>query len=422
MENQNRQQPKQRKKLFDRRFVILIFLHLSIGFFIWYSIVSNKNEAPSALDPAVYREVASRLSASGLPDEAVGQYENYLLHSDVRSEDRANVAYRLGLIYEEKSQYEKALSKLYQAQILNPRSSHADSISRKIVSLLERLGKADAAKKELSRATALKEAPERVPEGALVIAQVGDRKIYQHDLEEWMNTLPQQMKKKEISREEKEAFVKQLVADEILSEKALRLEYDSDPKVLQGLQRIKKQLLVARLLEDEIQKKVGADEPELKKYFKENPSKFLQKERAKVSLIQVKSKRQAQKIIGELSSGAGFSSLAKRNSLDEKTRSNGGEYPEYIYKDEGFLSFDASVSNQILSKAQGSWTSPILSQGFYYIFYLNSKEKEKKPLFSEVRTKVEEEYKREKSQERYTALINEALAGDKVKLYLDRIK
>ena len=411
---------KSPRKLFERRFSILVGMQAIVLTVLLTAILNSSREKP-AVDPSKYREVASRLQAAGLLKEAITNYEHYLNSAYEDGEVKSSVSFSLGGLYESLNQFEKALSWYYMVELFDPNSRYISKASKKIVSLLEKLGKVAASKRELKKATSLEE-PESQAKGSLVLAQIGDKNLYLHDLDKAIDQLPPQMKEKFKSKEEKVNLLRKLVADEVLSQKAVRLGIDQKLEFKEKLDQIKKQFLVDKMLESELKEKIKADESDLFNYFEANKDKYTQKERAQVSLIKVKSKDLANTILSKLKSGQSFSELAKNHSVDESTNGSGGKYSGFITKESQFLGYPKDVSNTILNTNVTKWTKPILSAGHYTIFLVRSKEKEKKPTYNDVKSRIEFDYQMEKTQKRYQELIEESIAGDNIKFFTERIK
>lgn len=408
------------KKLFDRRFTILVGIQIfAFAALLVAILISSKSK--SGVNPDKFREVASRLQAAGLLTEAVTNYERFLDAAGGAGEAKASVAFSLGGLYESMGQNEKSLSWYYMVEVFDSASRHRSEASKQIVALLEKLGKVAASKRELKKATSLEDAGDPA-KGSLVLAKVGDKTIYLHDLDETIDQLPPQMKETFKSKEEKINLLKKLVADEVLSQKAVRLGLDQKPEFTGKFNQIKKQLLVEKILESELKDKLKTDDSDMANYFEANRAKYAKKESAQVSMIKVKSKELALSILGQLKAGQKFGELAKKHSLDEVTKVNGGKLTSPILHDTPFLDFPKEISDKILKIEKNRWTEPILASGHYTIFFVHSKESAKQPQFNDVKQRIEYDYRMEKAQKKYQELVSESLAGDNIQLFAERVK
>lgn len=93
---------------------------------------------------------------------------------------------------------------------------------------------------------------------------------------------------------------------------------------------LKEQIKLSLLQVKAVTDGVKASDAQLKKYFEENKDQFLT---IKASHILVADEATAKKIKAELDKGADFAKLAKENSTDTATASNGGDLGEFTKSD-----------------------------------------------------------------------------------------
>lgn len=257
----------------DKRFIVLVALNcLTLALIIIY--VFSQGQRPTGSRRAqLVRDTAAKLQAAGLGTEAISHYEEYLREPGIDPKTRANVSYVLGQMLEEEGRPEKALAWYYQVEGSDPSSPQQKEAAKRIVALLERLGRHQAAKSVLSSATSLDKT--RVNTGKPV-AQIGDKQIFLEEVDAALDATPTPLKKAFEGRDGKKKFLKKYVADDLLYEKARRLGYDSDPKWLKQVDVLKRESLVARVLGEEVISKVSVDEKDLKNYFEANKTKYAQ--------------------------------------------------------------------------------------------------------------------------------------------------
>lgn len=410
-----------KKKVFDLRFAILVLSQVILALLL--IAILFKPEAPDTgkNNAEHWREVASKLHSSGVVGEAARFYELYLKNADVDHVVKATIAYSLGELYEQDQKLEKALAWYYQVEILDPVSKYKPEAGKRIVALLEKLKKFGAARQALKSQTTLRNETQEKAKGAVTVAKIGEREIYLHQIHQAMDTLPQNVRKAFQSKEGQINFLKKYVADELLYDKARRLQYHEKAEFKKQLDQIRKQLLVQKIIEEEVQSKVSLDGVDVKNYFEANRNKYIQKARANVSLIKLKDKSKADAVIKQLESGESFASLAKKESLDADTKDSGGKFEGDVIADQGFLTHTAKTVAEIFATAAGKWTKPLLSQGAFYVFLVRKKFAEKSPKFDEIKKNVEYDYRMEKTQALYQKLIEETLASDKVEIFAEKI-
>ncbi|MDX1502167.1 MAG: hypothetical protein R3325_07375, partial [Thermoanaerobaculia bacterium] len=191
----------------------------------------------------------------------------YLEDSDISAAKRANIAYSLGDTYIKNGQYEKALRWLYEAESWDD-GELAEEIGPKIVHALERLGRHHAAQTALERRSGLGEGGERrrAPTDP-VVARIGSREVTRSEVDRALDDLPPQLAQRFQGVEGRREFLRSYVAEELLWEKAQKLEYHDDPEVRRGHEQLLRQLAVARFVEREVLGKIEVDEDDLANFF-----------------------------------------------------------------------------------------------------------------------------------------------------------
>ena len=126
-------------------FIILVFLIMSRG----------PGGVPSG---ETLRELAIALENKELYAQAIEEYENYLLVSDLGEEKKARIHHKIGTIYMDKlHDYENALAAFVKVKHLASEGSLTREVDRRMVECLDRMGRSLDAQQELERATTLEE-------------------------------------------------------------------------------------------------------------------------------------------------------------------------------------------------------------------------------------------------------------------------
>lgn len=406
-----------KKTLFDTRFAILVILQSVILLILalQFLLPGPKNKQGAEL-----REVGSQLQAAGVLEEALRYYERYLDLGLGTAQERANLAVSIAALQEQLGRPERALSWYYLAQVSDAKSDSGTEARKKIVSLLESLGKVNAAKQAMKHSTTL---GEQAPlQGGVVLAKVGDTTIYQHQLNETIDALPKQLQKNFQGKEGKVNLLQKLVADQVLFEKAQRLGLENDPAIQKKLHELRKQALVQRVIEQDVTSKVSIDGSDLKNFFEANRQKFVIPAQVDTSFIKVKSKATAQSIAKTIAQKpSSIAELVSAHSLDEASKSQKGRVG-WITEAQGVGGLSGSVLAPVFKTKKGKVAQLILSDGFYYVFFVHDTKSEQRPGFDQIKEQVAELYKMEKIQGRYQQLVQEALKGEKVQLFAERIK
>jgi tetratricopeptide (TPR) repeat protein len=236
---------------------------------------ASAGKDPQAAERA--RQVASQLKAAGALDEAAALYARYLESSEAPAEARAKVAYSLGTTYLEQGRAAEALRWFYEAESLAGDGLGGDldhELGQKIVHALERLGRHQAARAALGQRANLDTEAVRRSAGDPVVAKIGARQVHRSDVERALDDLPPDLARMWSDPSRRPAFLRQYVADELLWQKAQRLEYDRDPEVLRREEAMRKRLAVATYLEREVLGEIKADEADLRTWFEAHRDRY----------------------------------------------------------------------------------------------------------------------------------------------------
>jgi len=401
----------------NRTAIVLSFLSicLALGVTVFGLKVIQNPLAAGGWTDQDQRALAGKLKGAGLTQAAIEAYEDYVEAAPLDEKQLANLCYTLGKMYMAQGQYEKALSWFYRVEIADPETALKAALGPKIINCLERTGKYTAAEYALNkRASGAKAAS-----GDRLVAMIGDEKVYAEDVNEAFDALPEWMKKQMSTREGKAEYLKKYVADTLFYRKGIKLEYDKDPDLRKKLRRAEKELIVNKVLEEEIKDKITVAEEDLKNYFEAHPEKYADKAAVKVSLIKSGMKEIAEKILEKINAGKPFEDLAEEVSLDEATAGNRGRFKNWVRKGEDDLGIGnvAAVSKALFSVKPGEITAPVEAGGYYYLFRVEEKREARMPSFAESRERVKNDYVMQKLQANYQRLLEQVLKSSEVKLF-----
>ncbi len=240
---------------------------------LWFALFKPP-AAGSEPDPAFWRRIGSKLSSVGVREEAARYYIRYLEHADVPPETRAQVCLAIAQSLKQAGKLEEALGYLYQVEELAPGSNAAREAGALVVEVLDRLGLSQAAQTALSKRSSLDRRESEAADGGPVVARIGDRTITRAELDEAMADLPPQVRAQLQQGENLEAFLSQYVAQELLYDKAVKRGLDKDPAVRRRVEQLRKQMVVNRLIEDQLKDKVQIDEQDLRNYYQAHIDAF----------------------------------------------------------------------------------------------------------------------------------------------------
>lgn len=220
----------------------------------------------SKLSFSQQQELASELLDSKLYTQAITEYERLLSSGGLDRKKQANINYIIGTVYlENLNDYENAAARFVQAKLLNPGSDLKDKINKDLVICFERMGHSLEAQKELERSTSLNQTKTK-QQGGVVVARIGDREITMSELEGEIEKLPPSVQTQFKDKEGKLKFLQNYLASELLYHTALRKGLDQDKEVKEGILQVEKQMMINKLLSEEIPQNVPISESEIKLY------------------------------------------------------------------------------------------------------------------------------------------------------------
>ncbi len=271
---------------------------MSIQLLIGVAIVSTMTilEKDEYGDLALHRDIGNRLQAAGVTDQAIISYEKFLDNPRIAGTERSKMAFTLGTLNEENGAYEKALGWYYQVAVADPTSQYKNDADKRIVALLERLKKFSAAKYALKTSTSL---AGETKSGGVIVAKIDSKPIYLDQLNQALDKLPPQLKKQFGSKEGKKQYLQKYIADELMVLKAHKLQYHKEKGIIKQLEDIEKQLLVQRIIKEEISDKIKVDLKDLENYFTANKERYTPKGKGKKKNKNVKFEDVQEQVIND---------------------------------------------------------------------------------------------------------------------------
>ena len=222
-------------------------------------------------DAEKIRDYANALYNRQLYQQAAREYNYYLQNYDLTESESANINYTIANIFFERMRdYENALTYFLKVKHLYPQSPLQDEVNKKMIECLERLDRSTDAQQVLEEATLLDPSQARKSRPGEVVAKIGKRKITTGDLEFEMSQLPPFIKSQISDKSKKVDFLKQYIATELLYDTARRKGLENDKEVIEGAFQAKKNLMVQKLLQEEISQQVDVQESDVELYFKAN--------------------------------------------------------------------------------------------------------------------------------------------------------
>jgi len=229
------------------------------------------------------------------------------------------------------------------------------------------------------------------------IATVGKDKLTADEL---IAEIPQEMKGL-IGKEQIQEYVQRWINSELLLQEARRRGLDRKVELQWALRKMERELLVSKLLEQELDKRRLVTEEDIRTYYEQNQSDFT-RESAEVRLYHILTPtlEQAKEIMRRLRGGEKFEAIA-----EEETAADSGNRPW----DLGYVSPDeliSQASKKVFRARKGAVIPPIHSEFGYHIFKVVDKQpKGSVKTLDEVREEITIKLTAQKRQQRFHQLL-----------------
>lgn len=127
--------------------------------------------------------------------------------------------------------------------------------------------------------------------------------------------------------------------------------------------RVRLDVLSNKVRQEVIEGKGQVSNEDVRNYYNENKARFAQPERRDLAVVLTKTRARANQAKGALDGGQSFRAVARRFSIDEATKSQGGRLPG-VAKGQQEPAFDEAI----FAARRGRVTGPVETQFGWYVF------------------------------------------------------
>ncbi|NQY74155.1 MAG: peptidylprolyl isomerase [Candidatus Margulisbacteria bacterium] len=214
-------------------------------------------------------------------------------------------------------------------------------------------------------------------------------------------------------KQQKNQLLITLVNYHILLKEAKKLGFDKqDQYVIQT-----NQILVNMLIREKIQKNVQVSDEDLKAYYSKNVNLFKSVEQRRAQHILVSSEKEAKSIIARLQKGDDFSNLAKELSIDQATKSKGGELGWFV---PGMLVPEFEKAAFGIGR-KGSISSSVKTQFGYHIIKLMDVSTRPKVGYDQAKDQIFRTVQNQKQTEVFSNYLKQLKEKYKITTFTDNI-
>lgn len=252
--------------------------------------------------------LALKFENQKLPEAAARAWTEYLGAASLGDEEAAQVWFRVGKLYQEGTDYERAIEAYYRSEALAKVPDLETELGQRTTACLEAMGKFAAADQNLVERTAVVAAkPDTSKAGKEVLAEIGTQKITRADLNQIIESeVDAQLSQMSggFSAEEKAAekkrildgiakqggrdkLLEQFVAEELLYRFAVEQKLGDDPEVRALTRNLERKILSQKLMDREFARRIVIDPAGVRQYYDAHKDEF-KKDGAQLTFEQAK--------------------------------------------------------------------------------------------------------------------------------------
>jgi peptidyl-prolyl cis-trans isomerase C len=250
-----------------------------------------------------------------------------------------------------------------------------------------------------------------------VVAEIGSEKITLSQFQAELKKLPPNLQQMATDKKMQKEFLEQLATSKLLYQEGIKQGLSKDPVIMAQIDEISHKIILAALLQREIEARIKAPTPEdVNQYYLTHADEFKQAKQVRARHILVKDEKEAIAVEAELKKGTDFATVAKDKSSCPSAAKGG---------DLGFFTRDRMVkefSDTAFALKVGEVSAPVKTQfGYHIIEVVEIKEAGARPL-DEVRTEIENKLTQENKSRVFKEYIDSLKKKTKVTLYPDVIE
>lgn len=204
-----------------------------------------------------------------------------------------------------------------------------------------------------------------------VVAFVNGRSITQTEFDRKWGELPEATRARYEKEGGKQAFLKEIVDDELLMQEARKQGLDQTDSFRDRVRRYKEKLLKDELLKDRLKDTIDLTKEELDRYYAQHESELLTPLKVRVSQMLLPNYPAAKDLETQINRGGDFAKFAQRYSIDTKTKAKGGDLGPYR---KGMVV--PEVDEAVHALKPGLVSGPIKTDAGYYLVMVTALEPE----------------------------------------------
>jgi peptidyl-prolyl cis-trans isomerase C len=243
------------------------------------------------------------------------------------------------------------------------------------------------------------------PEGKPV-ARFGGETVTDVDFIRKADSLPRELRAAAFRK--RDQFLEDLVGERFLLQEARKRKLDQEPEVADLIEQARNKILVAKLIQLEVDNKLQMDSEEAQRFYDLHKDEFLTPLMLRASHILVKTREEADAIKADLDAGGDFEEAARRKSIDP-TGMRGGDLG-FFQKGQFVPEFEQAV----FSMSKGEVRGPVQTQFGWHIIKLTDRVEPSQRSFDAVKSRIQERLILEKRSQDFRSYLQKLKGNVKV--------
>ena len=240
----------------------------------------------------------------------------------------------------------------------------------------------------------------------MTLVRFDSETITKEEFVEKLHSLPREIQS--IAYRRKKDFVEEMVNERFLAQEAEKRHIKELPDVKALLEAAHQKIIVAKLIEIEVDRKVKSDPDEASKYYESHKEEFMAPLLLRASHILMSTEEEANSIKAQISAGADFEALARSRSTDN-TATRGGDIG-YFQKGQLIPEFE----DQAFQLKKGEISPVFKSQFGFHILKLTDRVEPSLKDFKVVKNQLEKRLLNEKRSRILKTFIEKIKGNTKV--------
>jgi len=216
------------------------------------------------------------------------------------------------------------------------------------------------------------------------VASIGSRTFYASDIDAEIAALPEHLQNRRNDSGLRAQVLKVLIRRYALSQRALAVRLEQDPRVKHHILKARNDILIQSLQQWKRNRLPEPSDGEIRRYYDGHPAEFTIPEQAHARHILVSSEKRAKYIVRLLKHRKDFAMLAAEYSTDDSNKSRGGDlnwFPRGVM----VKPFEKAV---FALKKPGDISNPVKTQFGWHIIELLGKRPASRQTLEEARDNI----------------------------------